>query len=153
MRLRHVLLLASALGAIGALLLAGGMHRRLREAESVLSASAPAAKDAPPPVLLSRPAAAADPLLNLLTVHTIGLLSLAFLFLAIFLLLLAAQREEVLAQKRAEEARRAAAVEAAVTPLADVAAQAAPEETSEETPPPAQESAAPADTTKPEGTA
>ena len=99
MKLRHVLLLACAAGACGALLLAWDMHRRLKDAESALLLKGLDGASHPhggalrgPPGLQSDEAA-----LSLLAVHALGLLSLAFLFLAVFLLLLSALRERAFA--------------------------------------------------------
>jgi hypothetical protein len=100
MKLRHVLLLACALGACGALLLAWDMHRRLKDAESSPQASSqePAAKSQEPGAKSFTLALPPDSsALSMLAVHALGLLSLAFLFLAIFLLLISALRERAFA--------------------------------------------------------
>jgi len=102
MKLRHVLLLACAVGASGALLLAWDMHRRLKDAESTLllkgadGASKPKV-DGAKGFVVSSALPPDETTLSLLTVHSLGLLSLAFLFLAIFLLLISALREHAFA--------------------------------------------------------
>jgi len=79
MKLRQLILLTSALGASGALLLAADLYRRLRGAESA------AALHAGPP--------SDDSILFFGMQHTLGLIALAFLFLALFLLLIIALRD------------------------------------------------------------
>ena len=73
MRLRHVILLASGAGAIGALLLAADIHRRVQEAQ----------RDR---VLGALPTNS-DSVIHFGDAHMLGLLALAFLFLALFLLI------------------------------------------------------------------
>ena len=75
MRLRHVILLASGAGAAGALLLAVDIHRRVQEAQ----------RDA----LLNNTPISQDSVVYFGEVHMLGLLALAFLFLATVLLILA----------------------------------------------------------------
>ncbi|HYG77697.1 MAG TPA: hypothetical protein VEK08_22015 [Planctomycetota bacterium] len=79
MKLRHLILLTSALGACGALLLAADMFRRLREAEAAIALQSGPPRD--------------DSVLFFGMSHTMGLIALAFLFLALFMLLLIAIRE------------------------------------------------------------
>ncbi|MGD0090776.1 MAG: hypothetical protein ABSE73_12725 [Planctomycetota bacterium] len=99
MKLRHVLLLACAVGACGALLLAWDMHRRLREAERALLLKGVEGGSHPHGSGPKEPANSKpdEANLRLLTVHALGLLSLAFLFLAVFLLLITALRERAFA--------------------------------------------------------
>ncbi|MCY3018111.1 MAG: hypothetical protein NTW87_03645 [Planctomycetota bacterium] len=98
MRLRHVLLLACAVGACGALLLAADMYRRLKEAESAaLLSTVSAGSQAGRNVLLSGSTQGDGAVLNFLAAHALGLVSLAFLFLATFLLLIAALRDRTFA--------------------------------------------------------
>jgi hypothetical protein len=75
MRLRHVILLASGAGAAGALLLAADIHRRVQEAQ----------RDS----LLNNTPISPDSVVYFGEVHMLGLLALAFLFLATVLLILA----------------------------------------------------------------
>lgn len=88
MKLRHVVVITAFLGACGALLLAGDMYRRVVEAENALLRPASAAKEG-----VSAPVA--DSILQFGMVHALGVLALAFLFLALFLFLIAALRERV----------------------------------------------------------
>lgn len=164
MKLRHVLLFASALGACGALLLAADMHRRLKEAENavlleeVLPGRSPGA--AMPGVR-----SADDAMRSALLTHSLGLVSLAFLFLAVFLLLISALRDRAFAAALDKESVIPAVQAAAATslpivmPLAEVAKEAIDEELpalAEKTPPPAgveSVAAATAETTQPAGDA
>lgn len=139
MKLRHVLLVASAVGACGALLLAADTYRRLKEAESALLVKSMALGREGAQASVGGALAAGDqPLLNFLAVHALGLLSLAFLFLALFLLLVAALRERgfagALDGAPARKDEPAPAVESACTvmPLADAAQQAVPLATDQE---------------------
>ena len=136
MKLRHVILLASAVGACGALLLAADMFRRLKEAENALVLRSTAAgKDAPLALLASQPPGD-ESVLTFLSVHTFGLLSLAFLFLAVFLLIVAALRDRSFAAavdraappdtSPALAATQDLKADAVVLPLSDMARQALP---------------------------
>lgn len=78
MKLRHLILLTSAIGASGALLLAADMYRRLKEAEAA-NVLGGAVRD--------------DSVLAFGMYHTMGLLSLAFIFLALFLMLMTSVRD------------------------------------------------------------
>ncbi len=80
MKLRHMILLTSAIGACGALLLAADLYRRLKEAETAAALASVPARD--------------DSVLTFGMYHTIGLLSLAFFFLAMFLIFLSASRDK-----------------------------------------------------------
>lgn len=108
MKLRHVLLLASAVGACSALLLAMDMFRRAKNAEAApLRRGVPVERRAEVPrkgdavaaaVQAVAPALQPDAsVLSFLTVHAMALLSLAFLFLAVLLLLIAALRDRTIA--------------------------------------------------------
>jgi len=137
MKLRHVLFLASAVGACGALLLAADMFRRLKEAENALLLKGVAAgKEAGRSALLAGSAANDESVLSFLTAHALGLVALAFLFTAILLLLVAALRERAFAAAVGQVPQPDAAPEpersstaadlqpaALVMPLADMAQQ------------------------------
>ncbi|HEY3319816.1 MAG TPA: hypothetical protein VGP72_04995 [Planctomycetota bacterium] len=81
MKLRHLLLLTSAIGACGALLLAADMYRRLKDAEAAVGLPVGAAKEDFSVLGFGLP-------------HTFGLVSLAFMFLAMLLLMISAFREK-----------------------------------------------------------
>jgi hypothetical protein len=80
MKLRYVVLLTSAIGACGALLLAADLYRRLKEAEAAAAVTSGPLRD--------------DSVLTFGMYHTMGLLSLAFFFMALFLLLVSALRDK-----------------------------------------------------------
>ena len=102
MKLRHLILLISAIGASGALLLAADIYRRLKEAEAASVLGGPVRDDS---------------VLAFGMYHTMGLLSLAFIFLSLFLMLLTSVREKPFV----------AAIETpGVTPVPDDAMQTAP---------------------------
>ncbi len=79
MRLRHVLLITTALGACGAVLLALDFHRRLKEAERTVSVNN----------MIPGP----DSVLGFGMTHALGLFALALMFLALLLTLLFALRD------------------------------------------------------------
>jgi len=79
MKLRHLILLISAIGASGALLLAADIYRRLKEAEAASVLGGPVREDS---------------VLAFGMYHTMGLLSLAFIFLSLFLMLLTSVRDK-----------------------------------------------------------
>jgi hypothetical protein len=144
MKLRHVLLLASAVGACSALLLAMDMFRRAKDAETAPSARSvvverrteiPRKGDAVAAVVqAAAPALQPDgSVLTFLTVHAMALLSLAFLFLAVFLLLIAALHDRTFASALDGDAPAKPLPVAdvplpppTVTPLSDMARQAEP---------------------------
>jgi hypothetical protein len=144
MKLRHVLLLASAVGACGALLLTMDMFRRAKDAEAALLVrGGPVERRSETPRKGDALAAAAQPVapalppeasvLNFLTVHAMALLSLAFLFLAVFLLLIAALRDRTFASAldcdvpaKPLPTADAPPTPPTVTPLSDMARQAEP---------------------------
>lgn len=80
MKTRYVLLFAALLGAFGALFLAADMYWRVRDAERSVSLSAP-------------------DFVRIGMVHVLGLLSLVFLFLALFLLIVSALKDSVFAAR------------------------------------------------------
>ncbi|MFH0937888.1 MAG: hypothetical protein V1899_01165 [Planctomycetota bacterium] len=82
MRLRHVLLITTAIGACASLMLALDFYRRLKIAERVL--------------YLSSQVPGADSILYFGPTYAIGLLALAFLFLALLLMLLTLLRDKSL---------------------------------------------------------
>ena len=96
MRLRHVLLLGSGAGAMGALLLAADIHRRVQEAQ----------RDS----VLGTVVTGADSVIHFGDAHTLGLLALAFLFIAMFLMVIS----EPLRKSAPETLPAAAAIPAPV---------------------------------------
>jgi len=106
MKLRYVLLMAATGGAFSSLLLAFNLYAHMRETERGAES-------------LSR----AD-LVRFETVHALGLLTLSFLFLALFLLLLAALRDpKFIARIENEPAQAQPEVKIVETPVTAPAIQ------------------------------
>ena len=103
MKLRPLILLTSVIGACGALLLAADLYRRLKEAEAAAAIANSAVRD--------------DSVLVFGMYHTLGLLSLAFFFLATFLIFLSGSNET-------ERAAAARPVHSESTPIPAVPAAA-----------------------------
>lgn len=79
MKMRYLLLFTTAIGACAALLLSADMYRRMQDAQSLSE--------------LNNLPLRQDSVLVFGMQHTVGLISLAFLFLALFLLLIMALRD------------------------------------------------------------
>lgn len=106
MRLRHVLLLGSGVGAAGALLLAADIHRRVQEAQRELAVNATSS--------------GSDSVIQFGDAHTLGLLALAFIFIAMFLMIVS---EPLRAAAQVDAAKPAEAP--AVQPVESGTSQAA----------------------------
>lgn len=99
MRLRHVLLLASGVGAAGALLLAADIHRRVQEAQ----------RD----VAINTTTSGSDSVIQFGDAHTLGLLALAFIFIAMFLMVVSEPLRQKAIDAAAAAARKQEAIRAA----------------------------------------